>query len=65
MKTHSKSEAKKLAKACSYNRDYVGMSVYIIYCNGTENYYVDTNSLIRLWKKLIGYYINGDFTREK
>nr|DAC76632.1 TPA_exp: hypothetical protein [Elizabethkingia anophelis] len=43
----------------------MGMPVYIIYCSRSENYYVDTNGLIRLWEILIGYYINGVFTPEK
>lgn len=65
MKTPSRTEAKKLAKAYSNNKDYMGMPVYIIYCSRSENYYVDTNGLIRLWEMLIGYYINGVFTPEK
>ncbi|MCT3746794.1 DNA-binding protein [Chryseobacterium arthrosphaerae] len=65
MKTPSRTEANKLAKAYSNNKDYMGMAVYIIYCSRSENYYVDTNSLIRLWEILIGYYINGVFTPEK
>jgi len=65
MKTKSKTEAKKLAKAYSYNKDYTDVPVYVIYCSRTEKYYVDTNSLIRLWETLIGYYINGVFTSVK
>jgi len=65
MKTKSKTEAKKLAKAYSYNKDYTDVPVYVIYCNRTEKYYVDTNGLIRLRERLIGYYINGVFTSEK
>ncbi|WP_454047522.1 DNA-binding protein [Chryseobacterium sp. Marseille-Q8038] len=65
MKTKSKSEAKKLAKAYSYNKDYADVPVYVIYCSRTEKYYVETNSLIRSWERLIGYYINGVFTSEK
>ena len=65
MKTPSKTEAKKLAKAYSYNKEYADVPVYIIYCNRSEKYYVDTNSLIRLWETLIGYYINGVFTSVK
>lgn len=65
MKTKSKTEAKKLAKAYSYNNDYRDVPIYIIYCNRSENYYVDANGLIRLWERLIGYYINGIFTSEK
>lgn len=65
MRTKSKSEAKKLAKAYSYNKDYTDVPVYVIYCSRTEKYYVDTNGLIRLWEKLEGYFINGVFTSEK
>ncbi|ATN06702.1 MULTISPECIES: DNA-binding protein [Chryseobacterium] len=65
MKTKSRTEAKKLAKAYSYNKEYADVPVYIIYCNRSEKYYVDTNSLIRLWETLIGYYINGVFTSVK
>ena len=65
MKTQSKIEARKLAKAYSYNKEYVDVPVYIIYCSKTEHYYVDSNSLIRSWERLIGYYINGVFTSEK
>ncbi|KFF76031.1 DNA-binding protein [Chryseobacterium sp. P1-3] len=65
MKTKSKTEAKKLAKAYSHNKDYIDVPVYVIYCNRTEKYYVDTNGLILLWERLIGYYINGVFTPEK
>ncbi|BFO65369.1 DNA-binding protein [Chryseobacterium sp. KCF3-3] len=65
MTTKSKSEAKKLAKAYSYNKDYTDVPVYVIYCSRTEKYYVDTNGLIRLWEKLEGYYIKGVFTSEK
>lgn len=65
MKTKSKNEAKKRVKAYSYNRDYEDVPVYIIYCNRSENYYVDTDSLIQSWEKLIGYYMNGVYTSEK
>jgi hypothetical protein len=65
MKTKSKDEAKKLAKAYSHNKDYKDMAVYIIHCNRTGVYYVDTNSLIRLWEQLIGYYVNGVYMAEK
>ncbi|WNI34749.1 DNA-binding protein [Chryseobacterium sp. SG20098] len=65
MKTKSRTEAKKLAKAYSYNKEYADVPVYIIYCNRSEKYYVDTNSLIQSWERLIGYCINGVFTPEK
>lgn len=59
MKITSKSEAKKLAKAYSYNDEYKDTEIYIIYCNRSKQYYVDANSLIRNWEQIIGYYING------
>lgn len=36
MKTKSKTEAKKLAKAYSYNNDFRGVPIYIIYCNRSD-----------------------------
>ncbi|MGN6214524.1 hypothetical protein [Parafilimonas sp.] len=65
MKAKSKDEAKSHAKAQSLDKDYKDVAVYIIHCNRTEYYYVDTDSLIRMWEQLIGYYINGVFTDEK
>ena len=65
MKTKTKDEAKSFAKAQSLNNDYKNVPVYIIHCNRTEFFYVDTDSLIRLWEQLIGYYINGVFTDEE
>ena len=65
MKTKTKDEAKSYAKAQSLNKDYKNVPVYIIHCNRTEFFFVDTDSLIRLWEQLIGYYINGVFTDEE
>ena len=65
MKTKSKEEAKSYAKTQSLNKDYRDVPVYVIYCNRTELFYVDTNSLTRLWEQLIGYYINGVYTDEE
>ena len=65
MKTKSKDEAKSYAKAQSLDKDYKDVPVYIIHCSRTEFFYVDTDSLIRLWEQLIGYYINGVFTDEE
>ena len=62
MKTKIKDEAKNYAKARCLNKDYKDVPVYIIHCHRTGFFYVDTDSLIRLWEKLIGYYINGVFT---
>lgn len=64
MKTESKEEAKKLAKACSLE-DYKDKPVYIIYCNRTGHFYIDDNGLIRLWEQLVGYSVNGVYTVEK
>ncbi|TWI18863.1 hypothetical protein [Sphingobacterium siyangense] len=36
MKTKSKTEAKQLAKAYSYNDEYKDTPLYIIYCNRTK-----------------------------
>ncbi len=65
MKTKSIEEAKSNAKAQSLNKDCKDKAIYIIHCNSTEYFYVDTNSLIRWWERLIGYYINGVFTSEE
>ncbi len=65
MKITSKTEARQLAKAYSHNKEYKDIAVYVIYCNRTKSYHVDTNNLIRNWEQLIGYYINGAFTSEK
>lgn len=64
MKAKSIDEAKSYAKAQSLNKDNKDVAIYIIHCNRTESFYVDTDSLIRLWEQLIGYYINGFFTSE-
>lgn len=40
-------------------------AIYIIYCNRTEFFYMDTSSLIGLWEQLFGYYENGVYTAEK
>ena len=47
------------------NGKYKDEAIYIIYCSRTEYFYVDTNSLIRLWEQLFGYYENGVYTAEK
>ena len=59
MKLKSKDDAKRCAKAQSLNKDYKDVAVYIIHCNRTKHFYVDTDGIIRLWEQLIGYYING------
>lgn len=58
-------EAKTLAKEKSLETQYRDEAIYIIYCSRTEYFYVDINSLIRLWERLIGYYENGIYTPEK
>ncbi len=42
MKTKSKEEAKSYAKTQSLNKDYKDVPVYVIHCNRTELFYVDT-----------------------
>ncbi|MBL7867199.1 MAG: DNA-binding protein [Flavobacterium lindanitolerans] len=65
MKPTTIEEAKSMAKAKSLEVQYKDEAIYIIYCNRTKQYYVDTDSLIRLWELLVGYYENGVFTSEK
>lgn len=65
MKVKSIDEAKSLAKSQSLETKYKDEAIYIIYCNRTEFFYIDTNSLIRLWEQLFGYYENGVYTAEK
>ena len=64
MKTKSIDEAKSMAKSQSLETKYKDEAVYIIYCNRTEYFYVDTDNLIRLWEQLIGCYENGVYTAE-
>lgn len=64
MKAKTIEEAKTVAKEKSLETQYRGEVIYIIYCNRTEYFYVDTNSLIRLWELLIGYDENGAYTAE-
>lgn len=64
MKAKTIDEAKSLAKDRSLETQYKDAVIYIIYCNRTEYFHIDTNSLIRLWESLIGYYINGVYTAE-
>lgn len=61
MKAKTIEEAKRLAQAQSQDQNYKDVAIYIIYCHRTDFFYVDTNSLIRLWERLEGYYINGIF----
>ncbi|MCX2680733.1 DNA-binding protein [Galbibacter sp. EGI 63066] len=65
MKTKSIDEAKGFAKTQSLDKQYKDVAIYIIHCNRTGHFYVDTNSLIRLWEQLLGYYVNGVYTSEK
>ena len=51
-----------MAKEKSLETQYRDEAIYIIYCNRTEYFYVDIDSLIRLWERLIGYYENGKYT---
>lgn len=65
MKTKSIDKAKNYAKKQSLDEQYKGVAIYIIRCNRTGHFYVDTNSLIRLWEQLVGYYVNGAYTSEE
>ncbi|MGJ1485716.1 DNA-binding protein [Sphingobacterium multivorum] len=65
MKAKTIEEAKSMAKDKSLETQYKDEAIYIIYCSRTEFFYVDTDSLIRLWERLIGYYENGVYTAEK
>ena len=65
MKVKSIEEAKSLAKSQSLETKYKDEAIYIIYCNRTEYFYADTNSLIRNWEQLIGCYENGVYTAEQ
>ncbi|MFX8660859.1 hypothetical protein ABTM16_19530, partial [Acinetobacter baumannii] len=46
MKAKTIDEAKNLAKTKSLEKQYRDEAIYIIYCNRTKYFYVDTNSLI-------------------
>ncbi|MDV4070624.1 DNA-binding protein [Flavobacterium sp. NST-5] len=65
MKSKSIDEAKSMAKDKSLETQHKNEAIYIIYCSRSEYFYVDTDSLIRLWERLIGYYENGVYTAEK
>lgn len=65
MKAKTIDVAKSLAEDKSLETQYKDEIIYIIYCSRTEYFYVDTDSLIRLWERLIGYYENGVYTPEK
>lgn len=65
MKATTIEEAKGLAKAKSLEKKHKDESIFIIYCNRTQYFYVDTDGLIRLWEKSFGYYVNGIYTDDK
>jgi len=65
MKAKSIEEAKSIAKGMSLETGRKDEAIYIIHCNRSEYFYVGTDSLIRLWERLIGYYENGVYTAEK
>ncbi|MBB4803514.1 hypothetical protein HNP37_003589 [Flavobacterium nitrogenifigens] len=50
MKAKSIDEAKSIAKSQSLETKFKDEAVYIVYCNKTEYFYVDTNSLLRNWE---------------
>ncbi|MFW0738841.1 DNA-binding protein [Flavobacterium sp. T12S277] len=64
MKAKSIDEAKNMAKSQSLETKYKDEALYIIYCNRTEYFYIDTNSLLRNWEQLIGCYENGVYNAE-
>lgn len=64
MKAKSIDEAKSMAQSQSLETKYKDQAVYIIYCNRTEYFYIDTNNLLRTWKQLTGYFENGVYTAE-
>jgi hypothetical protein len=64
MKTTTIEQAKNMAKDMSLTKRYKKKTIYIIYCNRTEYFYIDSDSLIRLWEQLIGYYEKGVYTAE-
>lgn len=64
MKAKSIDEAKSMAQSQSLETKYKDEAVYIIYCNRTEYFYIDTNSLLRNWEQLTGYYENGVYNAE-
>ncbi len=65
MKAKTIEEAKSMANDKSLEKQYKDEAIYIIYCSRSEYLCVDTDSLIRLWERLIGYYENGVYTAEK
>lgn len=65
MKATTIEEAKSIAKEMSLEKKHKDETIHIIYCNRTEYFYIDTDGLIRLWEKSVGYYINGDFYTEQ
>jgi glutamyl-tRNA reductase len=64
MKAKLIDEAKSMAQSQSLEKKYKDEAIYIIYCNRTEYFYLDTNSLLRTWEQLIGCYENGVYTDE-
>lgn len=64
MKAKSIDEAKSMAKSQSLETKYKEEAIYIIYCNRTEYFYIDANSLLRNWEQLTGYYENGVYNAE-
>ncbi|WP_286970842.1 DNA-binding protein [Flavobacterium sp. UBA4854] len=64
MKEKSIDEAKSMAQSQSLETKYKDEAIYIIYCNRTEYFYIDTNSLLRNWEQLTGYYENGVYNAE-
>lgn len=65
MKAKTIEEAKSMARAQSLEKNYEDKTIHIIYCNRTENFYIDTDGLVRNWEKPYGYYVKGVYTAEK
>ena len=65
MKAKTIEEAKSLAKTKSLEKKHKDDSIFIIYCNRTAYFYIDTDGLIRLWEQSFGYYVNVVYTAEK
>ncbi len=62
MKSEIEDEAKRMGQDKSAEKQ--NEAIFIIYCYRTKYYYVTTDSLIRNWERLIGYYENGVYHEE-
>lgn len=64
MEAKTIAEAENLAQAKSLEKKHKDESIFIIYCNRTEYFFIDTGGLVRLWEKSFGYYVNGVYIKE-